>query len=163
MNIDKIFNSKFFKGLILGLTIFIVLLLVFKLGAFIGARRANFSCRWSENYQRNFGGPKPGPIMGLGDRDFIPAGGTTGQIIKIDDSILTIKEINNTEKTVLIKEDTAVRKMREEIKASDLKINDFVVIIGEPNKDGQIEAKLIRVMPEPSKGDLNFLPKKKLF
>jgi len=32
---------------------------------------------------------------------------------------------------------------------SDLKIDDYVVVIGEPNAVGQIEAKLIRILPPP--------------
>ena len=39
--------------------------------------------------------------------------------------------------------------MRDEIKISDLKIGDFIVVIGSPNTDGQVEAKFIRLMPEP--------------
>jgi hypothetical protein len=54
---------------------------------------------------------------------------------------------------VVIKEDTAIMRFRETIKPSDLKVDDSIVVIGEPNDAGQIEAKFIRVMPSPT-GDL---------
>ena len=39
--------------------------------------------------------------------------------------------------------------MKQELKAENLKVDDFVIIIGDPNAQGQIEAKFIRVMPAP--------------
>jgi hypothetical protein len=161
MDMNKIFQSKTFYAICLIIATLILLLSVFKAGTMVGSRRANFSCHFAENYRVNFGGPKQGPMMGFGDRDFMPSGGVVGEVIKIENSTITVKEANNTEKLVLIKEDTAIRKIRDEIKISDLKIDDFVVIIGEPNKDGQIEAKLIRVMPEPVQ-DLNLAPEKRI-
>ena len=37
--------------------------------------------------------------------------------------------------------------MKSNITTNDLKLDDFVVVIGTPNTQGQIEAKFIRVMP----------------
>ena len=37
--------------------------------------------------------------------------------------------------------------MKSNITTNDLKLGDFVVVIGTPNAQGQIEAKFIRVMP----------------
>ena len=56
---------------------------------------------------------------------------------------------DKTEKVVLVKKDTNIQEMRQELKAENLKIDDFVIIIGNPNPQGQIEAKFIRVMPHP--------------
>ncbi|HON21861.1 MAG TPA: hypothetical protein PLX48_01705 [Candidatus Paceibacterota bacterium] len=38
---------------------------------------------------------------------------------------------------------------QEKINISDLKVGDYVVVIGDDNSEGQIEAKLIRVVPQP--------------
>jgi hypothetical protein len=54
---------------------------------------------------------------------------------------------DNTEKVVLIKDDTQIQKMMISVKASGLSVDDFVVVIGDPNNQGQIEAKFIRIMP----------------
>ncbi len=58
-----------------------------------------------------------------------------------------IKGSDNAEKIVSVKDDTAINRFREKIKVGDLKIDDQIVVIGEPNDLGQIEAKLIRVIP----------------
>ncbi|TSC53659.1 MAG: hypothetical protein LiPW39_149, partial [Parcubacteria group bacterium LiPW_39] len=51
----------------------------------------------------------------------------------------------DVEKIILISEKTTIEKGRETIKKEELKAGDRVVIIGSPNEQGQIEAKLIRV------------------
>ena len=152
MNIDKFFQSKTFKIILVGIGGLIIVLFVFKAGMMVGFQKANFSCRWSDNYHRNFGGPRGGFSGGLGDKDFIEANGTVGQIIKIASSTLVVKGRGDVEKVVLVKDDTVINQLKETITIDNLKIDDMVVVIGEPNNDGQIEAKLIRVMPKPPLG-----------
>ncbi|HOX21678.1 MAG TPA: hypothetical protein PKZ02_01715 [Candidatus Paceibacterota bacterium] len=147
MDINKILQSKTFAGIIIAIIALAILLLGFKLGTVVGARKADFSCRWSDNYHQNFGGPQKGFMQGLGDRDFIEANGTFGQIIKIDGSTLVVKGRNDVEKIVLVSDTTVIKSFQDTIKTADLKVDSLVVIIGEPNAAGQIEAKLIRVMP----------------
>jgi len=151
MDTNKFFQSKVFIVIIFGIGALVILLFGFKIGEIVGAKKADFSCRWSDNYQRNFGGPRGGFPGGFGDQDFIEANGTFGQIIKIDGSILVIKGRNDIEKVILIKDTTIIKKLQETVKLGDLKVDDFVVVIGQANDSGQIEAKLIRVMPASSK------------
>lgn len=40
-----------------------------------------------------------------------------------------------------------IKQRREMIKLSDLKVGDTLVIIGSPNGNGRIEAKMVRVFP----------------
>lgn len=160
MNTDKIFQSKLFKGFLLGLLAFFLLGLVFKTGEMVGARKADFSYRWSDNYHKNFGGPKQGFMQGFRDRDFIEANGVVGQIIKIASSTVAIKGRGDIEKIILINQDTVIKNLQETVFSESLKVDDMVVIIGEPNNQGQIEAKLIRVMPKPPVGFL--APKSKM-
>ncbi len=151
MNFNNFFQSKNFKiilGVVGGIIIF---LLVFQAGAFMGFRKASFSYRWAENYHRNFGGPREGFFNDFSGRDFIDAHGVFGQIIKIDGSTLVIKGRDDVEKIVLIKENTIIEHLRDTIKIADLKIDDYIVVIGEPNDAGQIEAKFIRFIPAPPK------------
>jgi len=147
MNIDKIFQSKTFKIILAAIGGLMIILLVFKTGMMVGFQKANFSCHWSDNYHQNFGGPRGGFPGGFGDRDFIEANGSVGQILKIATSTLVIRGRGNVEKVVLIKADTVINQLKETITINELKTDDMVVVIGEPNNDGQIEAKLIRVMP----------------
>lgn len=141
-----------FKGFLLGLLGFLLLTFVFKVGEIVGARKADFSYRWSDNYHKNFGGPKQGFMQGFRDRDFIEANGVVGQIIKIASSTLAIKGRGDIEKIVLINQDTVIKKLRETINANSLNIDDMVIVVGVGNSQGQIEAKLIRVMPKPPTG-----------
>ena len=147
MNTDNFFQSKLFKGIILGLAAFMILMLVFSLGIFVGARRADFSFRWAESYHRNFAGPKEGFLNDFIGDEFMDANGVFGIILKIDGQTLTIKDKDNVERIVLVNEKTTIRYLKEDEELSDLKINDNIVVIGEPNSSGQIEASLIRVMP----------------
>lgn len=123
---------------------------VFGLGVFVGYRKATFSYRWGENYHLNFGGPRGGffqNFQDLGGRDFIGGHGMFGRIIKIDSSALVVKGSDNVERIILIKEDASITHPGGTAKLSDLKVNDDIVVIGEPNDQGQIEAKFIRIMP----------------
>ncbi len=156
-NIDfnKIFQSRKFKIALLALGAFIVLLFVFCAGMAVGFRKADFSFKWGENYHRNFAGPRGGFFEDFIGRDFINGHGVFGQIIKIDGSTLVIKGADNTEKIILVKDDTTINRLQEKIKAGDLKVDDQVVVIGSPNEQGQIEAQLIRVMPVSPAGGLS--------
>ncbi len=147
MDIDKIFQSKIFQGVVLGIAAFVVLLFVFKVGMTVGIKKADFSCRWSDNYHENFGGPQGGFWGGFDDRNFLESNGTVGQIIKIDGATLVVRGREDMEKIIATDESTVIKRLMENIKIFDLKVDDRVVIIGEPNESGQIEAKLIRVMP----------------
>jgi hypothetical protein len=151
MNIEKFFQTSLFKGIIIGIVVLVILMLVFCLGVFVGTKRADFSFRWADEYHRNFGGPQGGffgDFMGM-ERQFPNANGSFGQIIKIDNNVLTVKDNDgdNTEKTILVNDKTSIVYQKNNIKLSDLKVDDNIVVVGEPNSDGQIAAKLIRVMP----------------
>jgi hypothetical protein len=50
----------------------------------------------------------------------------------------------------LPKSDTEIRRFKDVIQLNDLKVNEPIVVIGEPNDSGQIIAKFIRMMPFPS-------------
>jgi RNase P/RNase MRP subunit p29 len=150
--IAKIFQSKLFKGIILIVIALIVVLLAFKAGTMIGFKRADFACGWGDNYHKNFGGPKGGFFEDMNDRNFMPGNGIFGQIIKVEGNTLTIKGQDNLEKSVLVEEKTSIMKFREQLKISDLKVDDNVIVMGEPNESGQTVARLIRIMPLPPTG-----------
>jgi hypothetical protein len=147
----KIFESKTFKIVISVLGLLVLILFAFRTGISVGHKKATFRCDWGRNYEANFGPARPGPEM----RDLFMdpmsnAHGTIGKIIKIDlPSIVVLDEKENTEKIVLIDELTEIRKARDPSKQEELKIDERVVVIGEPNSLGQIEARFIRLFPVP--------------
>jgi hypothetical protein len=133
------------KWLLMGLGGFIVLLLVFQLGMFVGYRKANFTFRWGDNYHRMFGGPQGGFMRDFAGRDFTSGHGVAGQVVQVEDGLLIIKGSDEIEKIVTVKPETIIRRGRQTIKLSDLKIDDRLVVIGVPQDDGSIEARIIRL------------------
>ncbi len=149
MNIPDLFKSKQFT---LGLKILgglILVLGIFQLGLFVGFHKAGYSYRWGENYHRAFGGPRGGFMndfkRDFDGRDFINGHGTTGTIIKIDESSLVIKGRDDMEKIVNVNNKTSIKNGRTNMVFTNLKVDDTVVIIGSPKDDGSIDAKIIRV------------------
>jgi len=149
---NKKINSDVLKWVIIVIIGFVVVALIFSVGMLVGGMKARFSYRWAESYHKNFAGPQEGffgdwrqlpPFPG----DFIESHGTFGQIIKIEGDTLVIKGRGDVEKVFLVTEKTIIQSGRKDIRISDLKVDDQVVIIGSPNEEGQIEAKLIRVFP----------------
>jgi len=155
LDLNKIFQSKFFTGCICGLAIFIILSLTFASGMAVGFRKADFSYRFGDNYHKNFAGPGPGQGMmrQANGGDYIDGHGIIGQVIKINQSSIVIKDGDNIEKIILVDKNTQVNRMRDSIKITDLKVDDTLVVIGEPDQTGNIMAKLIRVMPVPPVGN----------
>lgn len=147
MDINKFFKSQLFTVIILSISAVLILLLVFAAGVVVGAKKAEFTYRWGDNYHKNFGGPKNGFFRELPDRGMMPGNGTFGEILKIDGQNIILKGGDDVEKSVLVSDDTSIRRFMENIKMSDLKTGDRIIVIGEPNSSGQIGAKLIRVVP----------------
>ncbi|MFA5062177.1 MAG: hypothetical protein WC526_03450 [Patescibacteria group bacterium] len=134
------------KGIVIGLGALIIVLVIFWAGIMVGSREARFSYQWGANYHHLFG-PPPGPLLG-GGADFMNPNSAAGTIIKVSTSTLLIKGDDNTEKSVVISNGTLIRSLQNTLSPSDLKVDDQVVILGEPSSTGQIEAKFIRVFPQ---------------
>lgn len=149
MDIKKIVQSKAFIGIIIGIGIAAAVILIFQAGVWAGYRKAATSFRFGDNYYRFVGGQRGRFAPGLPHGEFPDANGAVGRIIKIELPTIVIEDRGRVEKTVVIKEDTSIMRFRETIQPEDLKTDDFVVVIGSPDDQSQIEAKLIRVMPKP--------------
>ncbi len=150
MDMNNFLQSKFFKIILASLLGLVIFLLIFSLGLMVGFRKANFSYKWGENYHQNFAGPRGGFMKIITDipgRDFISGHGIFGPIIDIASSTLVVMGQGEAEKVIAVDEKTMIKRFDKDINFNDLKIDDNIVVIGEPNEAGQIEAKLIRVMP----------------
>ena len=147
------FESKVSVAVLYVIGFILIIMIVFYCGMSVGFHKASFGRDWGENYNRNFGMMGPGGMMQgrfpLGENNFPNAHGAIGKIIKITLPTLIVEDKDNTEKVVLIKDDTKIEEMMTPLQKTDLKVDDFVVVIGSPNTTGQIEAKLIRIMPNP--------------
>lgn len=144
-DIKKVFDSSVSFKILCVVGVILVTLLIFYAGINVGFHKASFGRAWGENYERNFGMMSGRPMFG---KDNFPnASGAIGKIIKIELPTIIVQDKNNIEKVILIKNDTQIQKIRESVTTNDLKVDDFIVVIGAPNQQGQIEAKLIRIMP----------------
>ncbi len=158
MKIPDISKSKAVKIVIGCICALVLILLVFQAGMFVGYRKAMFAGKMSDGYFKTFeggmgglhGGSNQGfPEMVNGSffgRDLPGGHGAAGKVIGVQPLSILVADSNNVEKEVINATSTIVRKFREQVSFSDIKIGDSVVVIGSPNDKGQIEAKFIRVM-----------------
>ena len=116
-------------------------MLVFGAGIMVGYRGGIFSSRFGENYYHNFYGPTP---VVVGKMPMSPHG-TVGTVLDISSSSISVKDPNGDEQSVAVDSSTVIRELNNTITLSDIKINDQVTVLGEPNEQGQIYARFIRV------------------
>ena len=145
MKLAEALNSKVFKGILIGLVSLVVMLMVFRLGMVVGFQKATYSYQWGENYHTIFGGPRHGWLEEMNQDDFINGNGAVGSVIQVGTGTLTMRGIDNTEKSVLIGDETVIEKNHQTIGLSNIQPDDKVIIIGAPSTTGQIDAKFIRV------------------
>jgi hypothetical protein len=157
-SMEKIIKSQWFIVGAIVVAFFLTALLSFAVGVKVGSRKALFSARWGENYQSNFmnsrsgmdGNKGPMGMMKEGmrnfeGRDFRNPHGLAGTIIFAADNKLVIKDRDNKENTVVVKDKTIIKFGRDTIGFNDLKNDQQVVVMGNPGSDGNIGADLIRV------------------
>jgi hypothetical protein len=145
-NIKNLSDSKNIRTILISIGVLVILLVVFATGIKIGEHRARFAGEFGDNFERNFIGPRGGM---MGEPRMMPnTHGAVGQILSIKLPEFVVSGPDNLEKTVLVATSTLVRQFQQNITGADLKTGDDVIIIGNPNANGQIEAKLIRVLPQ---------------
>ena len=146
MDFKQSFKAHWAKWVIAAIVEIIIVLLVYNLGVRVGYSKAMFSFNWRANYHRVFGGPRGGwlqpPPPGPG---FMDAHGTVGKVVKIDGDTIVMQGQDNVEKTVVTSTSTLIRMNEKTLNVSDLKPDERIVVLGNPNPQGQIEAKFIRV------------------
>ncbi len=146
MDLKQIYESKKARHIFFGICIAIVALLIFQAGVFVGFKKAEFAEQFGGNYYRTFGTSRD-KMGGFFREDIAGGHGASGKIIKINLPTFVVAEPDNTEKIISINDDTILRRFRDEINETDLKIDDSVLVLGSPNSSGQIIAKFIRLLP----------------
>ena len=148
--LNKFFTSGTIPKVITILVIILVFLLIFQAGFVVGFRKAAFSFNWNKNYMMN--GHDPRSIMApfMYDRDGINPHGAVGEIISINLPSILVKRTSGTEEVINIGPKTDIRSMRQIASTSDLTLHKQVIVIGEANSNGQIDATLIRILQESS-------------
>ena len=146
MKFQQFFESKLFIRIIEITLAVILLLLVFAGGVFVGNERAKFSFNWRMN--NTFTGMpqgRNGPIAF--DANTTNPRGSSGQIVSVSKTTITVMGSNGTIQTITIDPNTVIKNSVQIISIADLKPNEHIVVIGNPSDAGQIVAKFIRVLP----------------
>ncbi len=141
-------QSKTFTRILYGVGFLAIALLIFQAGVEVGYHKAAFSYRFGEYYYQTFGG-NPGGVSGLFHDDIPPSEGVIGKILRISLPSVVIEGQDAVERVVTIDDDTAIRHLRDAISPASLTVGDYVVVVGLPENNGQMAARLIRVVPPP--------------
>jgi len=156
MNIRDIHKSKIVRGILIGIGVAVLILIIFQAGMVAGYHKARFGARFGDNFERNLIGPRGGGFGGKFITRGMPGGhGAAGEIISISLPQIVVAGPDNLEKTILVGTSTRIREFQDEITSDKLKAGNYIVVLGTPNNDGQINAKLIRLMPFPPSQSMN--------
>jgi hypothetical protein len=145
---ETVIKSKWFKIAAISAGVIVLALVFFASGVSVGFHKAKFSCKWGENYERNFMGSHSGSkgmMRQFEGRGFRNAHGLAGTILSITDSNIVIKDRDNKENTVAVTEQTVIKNRQDDVKIVDLKAGDEIVVMGNPAESGVVNATLIRV------------------
>lgn len=128
-----------------------IFLAAFGLGMAFGYEKAMFAGRWGDNYYRNFYGRAPGGFMGpMMDHAPWNAHGVVGTVIDVSSSTISVRDNNNNERSIAILPSTVIRRMNDTISLASVAAGDHITAIGEPNDQGQIQGRFIRVLTASS-------------
>jgi len=149
METKNFLQSKKFKTLSLTLGAIAVALLIFWAGVAVGYHVAGFSYRFGDNYYRIFEDHSPSNLDAMHTN--LPSGhGATGMVASIALPQIVITETNKTEKIILVTDKTIIRSGPNTITGTDIHTGDFIVVVGSPDANSQIDAEFIRIVPPPT-------------
>jgi hypothetical protein len=129
----------------------LVVLITFGLGIAVGYRRAIFSSEFGAQYYHGmYGDPFGRPIMSDITSGPPTMHGVAGVVIDVGSSTIFVQDPSGNEASVFIASGTPIREMNEEILPGDIVVGDGVTVIGDPDTNGQVEARFIRVFETTS-------------
>lgn len=141
-------KSRAFIWLLSGIGFFIILIVIFEAGMFVGFHKASFARDWEENYGNNFG-PPPGGFTMMGERNGANPHGAAGQIVSISLPSFIIASPDGDEQSVHIATSTIIREGMNTVDVNVLSVGQYAVVIGQPDASGTVEASFVRLMPPP--------------
>ena len=158
MTFKEFFASRAFTIILSALIALAALLLMFRIGMMVGHQRASASFTWGQDYHRVFGGPSQGFFGGMVDQDDVKMHGVFGTILKNENQTITVEAEDRTERSVIVNGQTIIRQQRANATLQDLIPHLQIVVIGSPDANGQITARLIRIIPPPPSAPMPYEP-----
>ena len=71
--------------------------------------------------------------------------GVTGEVVDVATDTIVVRGSNGSEESVLIVSGTPIRDMNENISEQEIAPNDQIVVLGDPDQDGVVEARFVRI------------------
>lgn len=128
----------------------VILLGSFTLGIHVGERKARHMAGWYAHYEQEFN--RSSPMMNRRQPSIpnlqpgLPGGhGVFGKIISISGSTLLVQGKDGLEQSVVVTSSTSIRMGRAAGSLQNIQANMPVAVFGDPDDQGQIEARLIRL------------------
>jgi hypothetical protein len=144
-------ESKVVRTIVWSLGGLIVLVVVFGLGIAVGYDRAGFASGFDRDYDQVFFGAPPGGAVGLVAPPMpVAIHGVVGTVIDLGTSTISVENQQGNEQSVAVSSSTAIRNGNGNSVLGDVAVGDQVAVIGEPNAEGQVEARFIRILRTPS-------------
>lgn len=148
---NTLLESKKIRAVLWILGGLIVLFVVFGLGIAVGYDRAGFATGFDRNYYRIFfGGPPTGPIGMMAPPMPGAIHGVVGTVIDVGTSTISVTDEKNNEQSVLVSSGTVIRDGDSDSVIGDIAVGDQIAVIGEPDNNGQIDARFIRIISTSS-------------
>lgn len=147
------FQSHTISKIIAVLAGLLLILLIFQAGVLVGYRRGQFASNWTAAYGPGMMG-EPRSIFApfMHDGDDVNPHSSIGEVVSVKLPSIMIKGANSAEQIVTVSPTTTIRYMHTNASTSDLVPGSQVLVIGEPEDNGSIDAVLIRIMPMPPRG-----------
>ena len=144
-------SSKKVRAVLLILGGLIVLFVVFGLGIAVGYDRAGFAAGFGKNYYRMFYGAVPaGPAAMMAPPMPEAIHGVVGTVIDLGTSTISVEDEEDNEQSVVVPSGTSIRQGGDTVVIGEMNVGDQIAVIGEPDADGQIVARFIRILPASS-------------
>jgi len=133
----------------IGLLALVSALVVFRIGMYVGYEQAEYSFHWGDQYHQMFGGPPKGFFGDFFTGDFTDAHGLFGVVLGVKGNDIVLQDKDGTEKIATVTSETIIRHQTQAFPLERIVPQMNLVIIGEPELTGHIEAKMIRVFDGP--------------
>lgn len=147
MNTAEFLKSPKFKSVVYLLAILLAAVVIFEAGVAVGYHRAAFSYHWNAGFMGDDRDPRAFFAVFQHGPDEPNPHGTIGQVVSVHLPELLVKGPNTPEQLVIVGPGTQVRRFRSDGTSTDIAAGQQVIVVGDPDDKGQIQASFVRILP----------------
>lgn len=146
MNFKDFLQSSAYTTLLKSIGVLFVALTVFGAGFLAGYHQGVFSYHWNMNYTRELDDPRSPFAPFVHDGDETNSHGAIGTVVSINLPEILVKGPYQAESIVTIGSSTVVRSMHALGTEQSIVPGVQVIVVGNPDDQGRIQASFIRIM-----------------